>query len=69
MACEQGVRKAKVQLVLRLVRNIKGNKKRFYCCISSKRLNKENAGLLLNEVGDLVTVYTDKAEVLNAFFA
>lgn len=51
------------------MRNIKDNKKSIYCCISSKRLNKGNVGVLLNEVGNLVTVYTDKAEILTVFFA
>lgn len=47
----------------------KDKKKSFYCYINSKRLNKENVGQLLNGVGDLVTTETDKAEVLNVFFA
>lgn len=33
------------------------------------RLNKKNAGLLLNGDGDLVTADADEAEGLNAFFA
>jgi len=37
--------------------------------ISSRRLNKGNAGLLLNGASDLVAVETDKAEVLNTLFA
>lgn len=46
-ACRDGVSKAKAQLDLRLARDVKSNRKSFYCCISSKRLNKENMGSLL----------------------
>lgn len=41
----------------------------FYYHFNSKRLNKEKVGLLLNGMGDLVTVDIDEAEVLNAFLA
>lgn len=47
---------------------IKG-KKNFYYHFNSKRLNKEKLGLLLNGMGDLVTVDIDEAEALNAFSA
>lgn len=46
-----------------------GHKKNPNCYISSEKLNKENVGSLLNRVGDLVTVNTDKAEVFKIFFA
>ncbi|GAB0177726.1 target of Nesh-SH3 [Grus japonensis] len=49
-------------------RNVKNNKKGFFKYISSKRKTRENVGLLLNEVGDLVTDDTEEAELLNAFF-
>ncbi|TRZ06704.1 hypothetical protein HGM15179_020403 [Zosterops borbonicus] len=47
---------------------IKGNKS-FYYHFNSKRLNKEKVNLLLNGMGDLVTVDIDEAEALNAFLA
>lgn len=50
-------------------KDVKDNKKSFYHYISSRRLNKENMGPLLNGVGYLVTVDTEKAEVHSAFFA
>lgn len=43
--------------------------KSFYHYISSIRLNKENMGPLLNGVGYLVTVDSEKAEVHSAAFA
>ena len=51
-----------------LTRDIKGKKRSFCCYISSKRLNKENVGSLLNGVGDFVTADTDRAEVSIALF-
>jgi len=47
----------------------KGNMKSFFEYISSKQKTRENAGPLLNEVGALVVENTEKAELLNAFFA
>lgn len=44
---------------------MKDNRKGFY--ISSNRLNKKYGGLLLNGAGDILTVDTYRAEVLNAF--
>lgn len=46
-----------------------GHKKSFSCYISHGKLNKENVGSLLNWLGDLVAVNTDKAEVFKTFFA
>ena len=54
------VRKAKAQLELKVERDIKGNKASFCHCMSSKRVNRENVGLLLNRTGDSVTTDTDK---------
>ncbi|GAB0208601.1 hypothetical protein GRJ2_003325800 [Grus japonensis] len=48
---------------------VKDNKKGFFKYISSKRKTRENVGPLLNEVGALVMEDTEKAELLNAFFA
>ncbi|GAB0199208.1 mitochondrial enolase superfamily member 1 [Grus japonensis] len=49
--------------------DVKDNKKGFFKYISSKRKTRENVGPLLNEVGALVMEDTEKAELLNAFFA
>ena len=51
---------------MRFARDTKDNMKGFY--ISSNRLNKKYVGLLLNMAGDMLTVDTYRAEVLNAFF-
>ncbi|GAB0205688.1 mitochondrial enolase superfamily member 1 [Grus japonensis] len=67
--CRDATRKAKAHLELKLARDVKDNKKGFFKYISSKRKTMENVGLLLNEVGALVTEDTEKAELLNAAFA
>ncbi|PKU45588.1 rna-directed dna polymerase from mobile element jockey-like [Limosa lapponica baueri] len=67
--CRDAMRKAKDHLELNLKRDVKGSKKSFFKYISSKRKTKENVGLLLNEVGALAMEDTEKAELLNAFFA
>ncbi|GAB0206849.1 mitochondrial enolase superfamily member 1 [Grus japonensis] len=67
--CRDAMRKAKAPLELNLARDVKDNKKGFFKYISSKRKTRENVGPLLNEVGALVTEDTEKAELLNAFFA
>lgn len=41
----KSVRKAKAELEIRDLGGIKVKKKRFYHCVSGKRLNKENVGL------------------------
>jgi len=68
-ACRDATRKAKVHLELNLARDVKNNKRGFFNYISSKRKARDNVGPLLNEVGGLVTEDTEKAELLNAFFA
>jgi len=68
-ACRDAKRKAKAHLELNLARDVKNNKKGFFNYISSKRKARDNVGLLLNEVGVLVTEDTEKAELLNGFFA
>ncbi|GAB0207970.1 mitochondrial enolase superfamily member 1 [Grus japonensis] len=67
--CRDATRKAKASLELNLAKDVKDNKKGFFKYISSKRKSRENVGLLLNEVGALVTEDTEKAELLNAAFA
>lgn len=54
---------------LRLARDVKSNMKLFYYYISTKRLNKENMSLLLNEADDLVRVDRDETDILIVFFA
>lgn len=61
-----GIWKAKSYLELNLAREMKINKKSFYRCINSERRTRENVGLLLNELGYLMT--TGKVP-LNALFA
>ncbi|GAB0178742.1 mitochondrial enolase superfamily member 1 [Grus japonensis] len=65
--CKDATRKA--HLELKLVRDVKDNKKGFFKYISSKRKTRENVGPLLNEVGALVTEDTENADLLNAFLA
>ncbi|GAB0197821.1 hypothetical protein GRJ2_002247500 [Grus japonensis] len=60
------VRKAKALIELNLARDVKGNKKSFY---SDKRKTRENVGPLWKEMGDLVTLDMEKAEVFDDFFA
>lgn len=57
-----GVRKAQAHLVLKLARDIMGNKKSFYHHISNKGINNENVQQqLLNRSGHLLPVDADKA--------
>jgi len=67
-ACRDATRKAKAHLELKLARDVK-KKKGFFNYISSKRKSRDNVGLLLNELGVLVTEDAEKAELLNTFFA
>ena len=60
--------KAKAQLELELVRDVKGNKKGFFRYVGSKMEAKENVGPQFNGSGDLATKDMEKAEVFNAFF-
>lgn len=65
--CSNGVRKAKAHLELNLARDVQGNKKGFSRCISSKKKDRENVGLLLNGRRELVTKDMEKAETLSVF--
>jgi len=62
------MRKAKVHLEQNLARDVKDKKKGFSMYITSKRKNRDNVRLLLNEVGVLVTEDAEKAVLLKAFF-
>lgn len=59
--------KAKIQMGLKLLTEVEGDKNSFPKFLSSKRKAKTNVGPLLSEAGSLVT--SDKAKVLAAFFA
>lgn len=50
--CRDGIRKAKANLELSLVRDVKGNNNGFYKYISSKRKVREIVSLLLDGAGD-----------------
>lgn len=67
-SCRDGVRKPKVGLELNLERDVKGSNKRFYKYINSKKMTRENTGLLLNGAGELVKNDMEKAKMLNAAF-
>ncbi|GAB0182914.1 mitochondrial enolase superfamily member 1 [Grus japonensis] len=70
--CRDATKKAKAHLELSLARDAKDKKKGFFkysTLLSSKKTTRENVGPLLKEVGALVTEDTEKAELLNAFFA
>ncbi|KAK4832305.1 LOW QUALITY PROTEIN: hypothetical protein QYF61_021704 [Mycteria americana] len=58
----------KADLEFNLARDVRGNKKGLFKYINRKRKTREKVGLLLNETGDLVTNYMEKAEVLKDFF-
>ncbi|KAM6103455.1 uncharacterized protein LJ206_014212 [Theristicus caerulescens] len=66
---KDGMRKAKAQLELNLVRDAKNNKKGFYRYINQKRKVKESIPPLMSKTGKLITTDKEKAEVLNNFFA
>ena len=62
------IRKAKVQLELRLVSVVRDNKKCFYKYINNKRAS-ESLHPLLDVRGNTANKDEEKAEVLSAFFA
>ena len=62
------IRKAKVQMELNLMRDVK-NKKGFYRYIGQKRQAMESVPPLLNEKAELAPTNMEKTEVLNKFFA
>ncbi|PKU33700.1 glycerol kinase [Limosa lapponica baueri] len=67
--CRDERRKAKASLELKLARDVKVKKKGFVKCIGGKRKTRENVGLLLKEMGAMVTEDAEKVELLNAFSA
>ncbi|PKU44209.1 hypothetical protein llap_5469 [Limosa lapponica baueri] len=67
--CRGKIRRAKAQAELNLATTVKDNKKSFLQYINKKRQARENIGPLMNEAGALVVEDTEKAELLNPFFA
>ena len=65
--CSDRTRKAKTQVELNLVRDVKDNKKGFYRYISRRRQIKEGVPPLINEDGELASSDMEKAEVLSVF--
>ncbi|KFV00708.1 hypothetical protein N339_06110, partial [Pterocles gutturalis] len=67
--CGDRIRKAKVQMELNLVKDVKNNKKGFYRYISRGRQAKESVPPLINEKGELASSDMQKTETLNKCFA
>ena len=67
--CRDRIRKAKVQMELNLVRDVKGNKKGLYRYIGRGRQANESVPPLMKGNGELASSDTEKAEVLNEYFA
>ncbi|KAK4816744.1 hypothetical protein QYF61_022296 [Mycteria americana] len=67
--CRDGLQKAKAHMELILAGDMKDNKKGFYRYIISKRMTRENVGLLRKGNWDLVLKDMEKAEALIAAFA
>ena len=61
--------KAKVQMELNLMRDVKDNKKGFYRYIGRRRRAKESVPSLMKGNGELASSDIEKAEVLNECFA
>lgn len=58
------IRGLKIHLELKLVMEMKSNKKDFYLHVSSKRKTKENLCPLLNEITDLVAKDMEQGQCL-----
>ena len=67
--CRDRIRKAKAQMELNLLRDVKDNKKGFYRYIGRRRQAKESVPPLMKGSGELASSDTEKAEVLNECFA
>lgn len=67
--CREKFRKAKAQMELNLVMDVKNYKKGFYRYISQKRQARESETPLVIEKGQLAMADMEKAEVLNELFA
>ena len=67
--CRERIRKAKAQMELNLVRDVKDNKKGFYKDIGRRRWANESVPPLMKGNGELASSDREKAEVLNECFA
>ena len=67
--CRNKIRKAKAQMELNLMRDVKDNKRGFFGYISRRRRIKESVPPMINEDGELASSDMAKAEVLNKCFA
>lgn len=67
--CRASVRKAKAKYELSIARNVKSNNKRFWGYVKRKRKAKDAIGVLQRENGELIKNNTEKAELLNTYFA
>ena len=67
--CRDRIRKAKVQMELNLVRDVKDNKKAFYRYIGRRRQAKESVPPLVKGNRDLASSDIEQAEVLSECFA
>lgn len=65
--CRDATWKAVTHFELNLTRKVK-EKRKGLKYVSSKRKTKENVGLLLNELGALVTEGIEKVKLLNSLF-
>ncbi|KFP90859.1 hypothetical protein N311_02457, partial [Apaloderma vittatum] len=65
----EAIRKAKASFELKLVREVKENRKGFFKYIAGKTNTRGNVGPLVNEMGVLETEDRKKAELPNTFFA
>ena len=66
--CRNGIKKAKAQIELNLVRDVKNNMKGFYGYTCQQSQTKESVPSLINEKGKLATTGTEKAETFKEFF-
>lgn len=64
----QKCNKSKAQLDLEMKKTCKGPKDGFYIYSWSKNKPKENYILMQKDVGELMTVDTEKGEIISAFF-
>ena len=67
--CRDRIRKAKAQMELNLVRDVKDNKKGFYRYLGRRRQAKESVPPLMKGNGELASSDIEKAEVLSERFA
>ena len=67
--CGDRVRKAKTQMELNFMRDVKDNKKGFYRYVGRKRQAKKSVPPLMKGSGELASSDIGKVEVLSEYFA